>query len=320
MMKRTFSLNGIRFGIEYPYEIDRFADFFCPTFPSTGESYDIASKISIVTEFSLPEKRKTISNSIYHGTDKVSYFFNSHLAIHFRRTDSLKVSTVIEIKKTAPKLLTRVKRAVYRRSDALFENIYVQALRHAILFPYFMLLNKKEKITLSHGTAFCFEGDAFVIIGFDGIGKSSIAKLVMHEGGEFITDNFVLLNEKAVFCVPDPIRLIDPGEGMYYGKRFEKYKIQSHHKKIALIAYTFLGPGYYFRGPISCDPNRLNQKLLSYLPEFYDFSRYCAVLNMADASLRFVDYPQNMKKHRFYECQRSDLIDNKRMIDDLLSI
>ncbi len=91
-----------------------------------------------------------------------------------------------------------------------------RSLRWALHFPLFHCLGARRGLSLLHASALALpdrtgSDRALVFCGLNGIGKSTLAAFLARQPGyRFMTDNFLLADEDAVYGFPEVLRL-DPG-------------------------------------------------------------------------------------------------------------
>lgn len=80
------------------------------------------------------------------------------------------------------------KNRIYAKYHALFYR--------TVLFPIFLLYTVLDNYFLIHGSLVKYKTNYFLISGLDGVGKSSLTNMLIEEGAECLSDNFVLFNGK----------------------------------------------------------------------------------------------------------------------------
>ena len=318
MIERKFIINNVKVHIKYHPDLDELIYFFIPR-----EDYeDNYSKISITSTINftctppcLVDGVK-ISKSIRKNECKSSYLFNNGLLVNFQEVSSKHFVICIEI------FICSTWQAKLKRSFIGYNNVtknqFVQAIRHALVYPYLLLLQKNYNTLVSHGTAFLLNNKCYAILGFDGIGKSIIASLVCQQGGEILSDNFIVFDGTEIYGVPEPLRIINNQKNHYYGKRFIRIGL-SHTKKILnSLIYSYIGNEYKF-SLSDLDFMTITQQLTNYLPEFYDYNRFCTVASVSNPEIIKLKLP-TLSDVKFYENQRADLEDNRKLLDDITSL
>ncbi|GEM_PF-5729704 len=321
MQCRRFLLNGIAFSIEAPSELSEYLEYYTLEPMDTVAQYHIVSTIRFVEEFDRTVYRTKISNDLYKGGEKSYYLFDQTLRISILELASHKIVSEIEILKKPLSCTTTLRNLLSsRRREQVMrarQHSIVQALRHAILYPYFIMLNQIESVALSHGSAFFQEGQSVAMIGFDGIGKSSLALLAQTEGATLLSDNFILYSKRSLFFVPDPLRLYTNGQGDAYGKKYEKIRVALQKVNTPRFIYTYLGERYYFKRGVANRLERYHQLFWDFLPEFLDLRRYLTFLALVndqlDLNLLECEEGEDIV---YYECMRATMSDNKRLYDD----
>lgn len=86
-----------------------------------------------------------------------------------------------------------------------------RAMRWALHFPLFRLLARRRGMELVHASALALHGRALVFCGLNKVGKSTLAAFLARQPGyRFMTDNFLLADDTAVYGFPETLRL-EPG-------------------------------------------------------------------------------------------------------------
>lgn len=126
--------------------------------------------------------------------------FIQHFIIHqnFKTTLNVFVKD-LSIKKRIRKILNR----------NLHPNIdYFMLIRKSVIFPIFWLLEKKKGICLLHGSAVSCQERGIIFAGLAHVGKSLIGlAATLDSGCRFLTDNFLLFDEKTIYSFPELIRI-----------------------------------------------------------------------------------------------------------------
>lgn len=323
---KKFNLNDIAFEIELPTELEELYPFFSVSTELKKSDYSIYSKIIIADNIEVNKPKVKISNNFFKNIDNNwIYIFDSSISITINNLDKKAIHSTIHIKEFKVKNFIRLLN-IFRKNKRnnvkrIIQANYVQALRHSILYPYFLMLNQKDNISISHGSSFINKDDkAISVIGFDGIGKSTIASLMKTDNYSLMTDNFIVYNNEFLFFVPEPLRLLD-NNSFAYGKKYEK--IPLIHSKVYFdsFIFTYLGESFSFQKE---DPSKLHKKnkyFWNYLPEFIDFQKYLTALEMINDNLNY-DFKNvsTKKEFTYYESSRNNLHDNKRMVNELQKI
>ncbi len=93
-----------------------------------------------------------------------------------------------------------------------------RSLRWALHFPLFHCLERRARLRLLHASALALSGRsggdlsggdrALVFCGLNGVGKSTLAAFLARQPGyRFMTDNFLLADDRAVYGFPEVLRL-----------------------------------------------------------------------------------------------------------------
>ena len=318
--KKIFSLNSINFNIDFPVDISNYLDYYTVDNKSDGNDFNIISKIRFVKKFDDLSYETKISNTIFMDKNKSQYFFDGSLRITIHQLTKKEISSTIEIKELYLSPLIKILNFFRPKKRKIVvqhtQHNVVQALRHAILYPYFVMLNQKHNIAISHGSAFIQNEKTTVVVGFDGIGKSTLATIAKEDGATLITDNFVLYDNESLFFVPDPLRVLSENNNHAYGKKYEKIKLITEKVKNPTFIYTYLGKEYSFQKK-NIEYLKKNNKLFwNFLPEFIDMKKYLTFLEIVNTELDFNLVNIENIDFNYYECVRTNLKDNKRMMHD----
>lgn len=97
-----------------------------------------------------------------------------------------------------------LKRTLGRQED------YFLLARKLVLFPVFHLLEREPGVFLLHASAVSCRGQAVVVAGMAGVGKSTaaVSAFVQHPRTvSFLSDNYLLFDDHRVYAFPEFIRL-----------------------------------------------------------------------------------------------------------------
>jgi hypothetical protein len=85
---------------------------------------------------------------------------------------------------------------IYKQIRYTFYGFYHALFYELILFPVFSLYSLFDGYYLLHGSLITFNDKNALLMGLDGVGKSSTANGIALEGGKILSDNFILYNNK----------------------------------------------------------------------------------------------------------------------------
>jgi len=81
-------------------------------------------------------------------------------------------------------------------------------VRHYVIFPLFSLFSKYKNINVLHASAVNINGKGVIFSGLSGVGKSTLSIASVIAGKSlFVTDNYLLYDDKKVYPFPEWIRL-----------------------------------------------------------------------------------------------------------------
>lgn len=90
---------------------------------------------------------------------------------------------------------------------ARYEN-YQRSMRWGIHYPLFSLLELGQGKQLAHASALGCRGVGYLLMGLNGVGKSTLATyLSLNKGLQLLADNYVLYDERFIYPFPERLRL-----------------------------------------------------------------------------------------------------------------
>lgn len=317
----SFSLNGVDFRIEYPADLLSIGTFFVRSTGASGAGLRIESTIVVADRLPAPSPVVRLSDRLFRDGEEIVYFFDGNLSVRVHDASGNSIRQTIAI------LPRRRKRAVLAEFVAggarsgEFENaLAVQAFRHAIVYPYFALLNLTRGVSLLHGSAVCFDDRGYAFVGFDGVGKSAIARAARSQGARLLSDNFLLCDERRVYAVPEPLRNRVSGRGQAHGKEFESMAGTREDAGLVALAYTWLGTDYFLKPGAPGLLEKLAEMFFQFLPEFHDLNRYLVALRFRNDDIRVRLRARLPDPGRCFECQRATPADNRRLVHDIQAL
>ena len=317
-MEKKFNLNNILFKIKYPIELDRFIRFFSR---ESTDSQEIKSTIdSSIYIRQRPNVKilEKISNAMYRTDKGVLLHVGPFLKVLIQFLDHHNITSKLYIN-ISSSFRHRMKKILLMQTMEQLHHIYIQSLRHSMLFPYFALMNSLG-CRLLHGGAFVVNDKATLILGFDGIGKSSILESARQAGYVPISDNFLLCDSNLVYSVPEPLRIGGSKRPDLHGKTF--FQLPEIFEKVGIgnIVFTTLGNRYELRKTGAIRLQRLSEFFFDTLSEFNDFTKYITALSFLITDFYYEKMVYINPGISFYECTRAIMDDNLRLINDIVSL
>jgi len=314
-MYKEISINGIQFHIDYFEDLNDLLDKYLGITSEIETKAEVVSKIVKVSEFDSVKCKKKISNSLMLlEDDSVLYYFSGNLRVRVYTFSKKSARLYIEVKEIRSSFMEKILKALLSRNhDSIRLNDYMQAIRHALVFPYLVMMKIHYKVAISHGSAFCHRNKSYCILGYDGIGKSTLITEIPEEAS-VISDNFVIYNDEHLFSVPEPLRILGNGDNLIYGKNYVKIDRAPEKYDCPKFLFTYLGRKYSFKPFRDKTLKELNDSFWSFLPEFQDLSKFVVALDFVNGILLGETYSY---EYPVFECERVELNDNKRALDEL---
>ncbi|MBF0454261.1 MAG: hypothetical protein HQL72_05505 [Magnetococcales bacterium] len=322
MTSYQFTLNSIAFDITAPPAMAWIMPFFIPQIIPNNQTIIkavVQVELQLVDTLTPPETTTHFSDSIRQGKGLIWYRFHPNLALTFTHCQADKIAVRVQIL-YQDNLKTRIKASLGSNTLDFRNNLFVQGIRHGILFPYFFMMNRHHQAALTHGSAFVQQNRGYAILGFDGVGKSTLAALAQEQGLSILSDNFVLMNKEHLFFVPDPLRIRTTKGSHLYGKRFEPLPFYQESIARQQQCFITLGDSYRFHPDGALTLTDFNHLVFSELIEFYDFNRFLTALRLWVPSWPYQRSFPWMDNDKLATCQRATLDDNKRLLNEILSL
>jgi hypothetical protein len=219
-----------------------------------------------------------------------------------------------------------------RSFRAAREEKYLTLMRHSLHLPLFYLL-QKQGYTLLHGSAVAKDKKAYLFIGANKVGKTTLAlNLIYHHGFKFISDDFLAVKDDQLFAFPDRIRAtsftldsLPPKTGMKMEKSsaYSKFHFDLPREKIEALTFPakifFVVTGKKTKIE-KIDPNKKVLNLIfavhNHIHEFPEYS-YLAFLPhsplMVNIQERIANFLEN--KEFYFFCQDGDIKKNAEIIN-----
>lgn len=318
LVTRRFGLNGVGFVVRYPRALADLGGFFdSGATRFAGEFGCVESTILLNPQAAVPVGTK-ISGRIHVSGDELTYRFDDQLLIRLARVEPGLVRQSIEVRTGRRK--RSVLAGLIEPGEGIREfrtALFVQALRHAVVYPYFALLHLERGVSMLHGSAFSLQGRGFGVIGFDGVGKSAVADEARRRGALLLSDNFLVCDDRHLYAVPEPLRLRVTRGGHLFGKRFERLGAPVEKVELQGLVNTRLGGDYHLSPAEAGIGERLGEMFFRSLPEFHDLGRYLVALELRNGGCRVRPVDRLPPARSWYENERSVPEDNARLIDDI---
>jgi len=119
---------------------------------------------------------------------------------------------------------------LYNYNSAEILKNMIRSMRWLVHFPVFEMLNRNKGIGVMHASAVSSEKETLVFAGLNKVGKSTLARYFYEKYGyQYLSDNFLLHDEKKVYAFPEKVRLSkeaikyygisDQKDSFVYGKK-----------------------------------------------------------------------------------------------------
>ena len=200
----------------------QFTRFKKSNYNKTDQNINEYLKISTERSAEIISTDQIISrrHKVIDGVLKFSMKMRSHTILYrYSKVDGfLDVNTTL--KKSMLLTFKRFMGSEYRVLHTLFYRL--------VLYPIFSLY-ALNGFHILHGSALrrrdCLTAN--LIVGFDGVGKSSLTSKLLKKGYDLLSDNFIISNGKEVIPLIMPIRTVEPPE------KFELlYAAKTHYESL----------------------------------------------------------------------------------------
>lgn len=110
----------------------------------------------------------------------------------------------------------------------------LHVLRKFIIFPTFYYLESFKSSYVMHASAFTYKSKCFVLAGLANIGKSTNSLVSTFDlEGKFLSDNYLIYDEKKVYSFPELLRVSDETKNMIENKgKLGVHKYTRAHRKL----------------------------------------------------------------------------------------
>lgn len=130
----------------------------------------------------------------------------------------------------------------------------IRSMRWLMHFPIFEMLNRCFSVNLLHASAVSLNSKTFVFAGLNKVGKSSLARFFYERlNYYYLSDNFLLHDEKLIYSFPEKVRLSETAIEFYglsqleasdvYGKKQIMVPIDRVLEKVELQRIFYINNG-----------------------------------------------------------------------------
>lgn len=167
----------------------------------------------------------------------------------------------------------------------------IRSMRWLIHFPLFEMLNRQKNIGVIHASAVANENTSLVFSGLNKVGKSSLARYFVEKlNYDYLSDNFLLHNEKTLFAFPEKARLSKDAIAYYdlevnEPQIYDKYQVSIAENRVQKTCdlrnvYLINNGGSVCLKPISHEEYKTKiDAVHRYLKEFSEYE-YLSFLDM----------------------------------------
>lgn len=166
-------------------------------------------------------------------------------------------------------------------------SVYLDFMRSIIHFPVFWML-EREGYFLIHASAVEKNGYGLILFGLNDVGKTTIMQSLLKKGFKYITDNYLLFDDKFIYAFPEPIGLSKydyNAFGRVVYQTNDKFFVKIKNKNISPCAKPLLAflvsrskNAEYFNPLSSISVFNLLFVINDFLKEFHNYS-YINLLN-----------------------------------------
>ena len=232
---------------------NHFKKFLEHTLVNESEYYK-ESKVVIDIHFDNNFSRNQnidLLNSIesnYYGSeifldDNKIFWNNKNLKILLTKNNKIMVSASTSLR------FDQKVRLFFLNNPEFLNNQFLTVYRFVILYPLFNILSYENKASIIHASAVKEKksNKVSIIIGLNGVGKSTLACKLTNHNYEMISDNFVIYQNNKIISVPELIKLpenmstyLDPHSLVGKGNKKLLFTNSSKNKEFNLDKIIFL--------------------------------------------------------------------------------
>jgi len=237
--------------------------------------------------------------------------------------------------KLARRILRGISPAQINREKFLF------ITRIGIHFPIFFVLRTNENIEVMHAAAVEKDGNAVVLVGYDGVGKSTLAMyLCLKNNFQYVADNFLLYDEKCIYPFVESARLSEdsvkqlslPWTGNKVHGRVEvlpQICTSRLSLNVAAIFFNYIS-GEDSLGKIEkTNKRKLKNRILAmenYLPEFIDYKQFLSVVKLTESihyrsssrARPLDEFLNNSQLYLLKKCRMEDIADVAKKVAECI--
>ena len=264
------------------------------------ETHFYQIKATIYKVDSITKDLSKVGKTLFVGEDRVVCVDKPWLIWEFKLLGKDKYRIKIYYSKSKSSTIRNIiKKYIGIPSSKITNNerlMYVS--RIGIHFALFNYLKNKKNINVIHASSVGVNNKAHVLLGFDGIGKSTLAiYLAKNNNYEIISDNFLLHDEKYIYPLPETSRLNEDSIGILdlnsignkvYGRRQVSLANHLSRSKYCCRALYFntISDNVSLSSISNMEVKNLISSMDCFLPEFIDYNRFRAVVGLVDENIK----------------------------------
>lgn len=236
-----------------------------------------------------------IASGLYRKENQIFVFYQDWLQWECSITEKFDVKIRIKYQEYTESFLTQVVRKTLKRVSAsqINRERLLFLTRIALHFPIFYILSSGEKYGVTHAAAVEKDGKGLVLAGYNGVGKSTLALyLCYHQDFKLITDNFLVYDSEGyIYPMIESSRVSEataqllgvlPTEAIYGRSELCVGGIATTRTQIraSALVLNHVAAQFMIREAEKSDVLIEMQAMDRYLPEFVDFSFFCATMDL----------------------------------------
>ena len=244
-------------------------------------------------------------SEIYLNDNEI--FWNSkNLKVLLKKNDKVSVLAKASLR------FDQKMRLFFLNEPEFLNNQFLTVYRFVILYPLFNIISHQNEASVIHASAVKEKesNKASIIIGLNGVGKSTLACKLINHNYDIISDNFVIYQNNKIISVPELIKLPKNmlnyfGSNNLVGKGNKKFLFINSFKSkdLDLDKVIFLKRNNSFsEAVINIISNKKAEQLLHSTSMFlkeYENYHYTAFLNNNKVKIDFKNYKMLSEKKCF---------------------
>jgi hypothetical protein len=204
-----YYIHNIKVSVRCPHEkvrkfIDKSFSFFKKTQKNRFEinvNIELSEKKNFVQ---LSKKINKIGNNILSNNNKI--LFQDHGL--FYEVKKKKKGIFVTVNRQNKKDVFSKTKSILRK--ILFNIDNYSIIRQSIILPIIWVLSRKFNIHALHGGGTAINKKGYIFSGLAGVGKSNLTLfMTLKKGFNFLSDNYLLFDDKFIYPFPEWIRIID---------------------------------------------------------------------------------------------------------------